>query len=68
MAQEYPTDVEFPTPPTNVVNFGDAVDFPLLFGALLVVFATATLLHVLVVSVARRRREVGLLKALGFCC
>jgi ABC-type antimicrobial peptide transport system permease subunit len=26
----------------------------------------ATLLHVLVVSVVRRRREVGLLKALGF--
>jgi hypothetical protein len=66
LAREYPTDVEFPTPPTNVVNFGDAVDFPLLFGVLLVVFATTTLLHVLVVSVARRRREVGLLKALGF--
>jgi ABC-type lipoprotein release transport system permease subunit len=32
----------------------------------LIVFGIATLLHVLVVSVTRRRREVGLLKALGF--
>jgi ABC-type lipoprotein release transport system permease subunit len=66
LARQYPSDVEFPTPPTNVVNFGDAVNFPLLFGALLVVFATATLLHVLVMSVVRHRREAGLLKALGF--
>ena len=36
------------------------------FGALFVLFAAATLMHVLVVSVARRRREAGLLKALGF--
>jgi len=30
------------------------------------VFGAATLTHLLVVSVARRRREVGLLKVLGF--
>ena len=29
-------------------------------------FAAVTLVHLLVVSVARRRREAGLLKALGF--
>ena len=64
--REYPSDVNFPTPPTNLVNFGQAVNFPLIFGAILVLFGAATLLHVLVVSVTRRRREVGLLKALGF--
>ena len=42
------------------------MNFPLLFGGLLVLFAVAALMHVLVVSVARRRRETGLLKALGF--
>ncbi|MGO9214526.1 MAG: FtsX-like permease family protein [Syntrophales bacterium] len=42
------------------------MNFPLLFGLVLIVFGVATLLHVLVVSVVRRRREVGLLKALGF--
>ena len=35
-------------------------------GLVLIVFGVATLLHVLVVSVTRRRREVGLLKSLGF--
>ena len=33
---------------------------------MLAVFGVATLLHLLVVSVVRRRREMGLLKALGF--
>ena len=42
------------------------MNFPLLFGAILILFGAATLLHVLVVSVVRRRRELGLLKALGF--
>jgi len=64
--REYAFDVNYPGPPTNLVNFGQAVNFPLIFGAILVLFGAATLLHVLVVSVTRRRREVGLLKALGF--
>jgi ABC-type antimicrobial peptide transport system permease subunit len=66
LAREYPSAVSFPAPPTNLVNFGEAVNFPLLFGAILILFGAATLLHVLVVSVVRRRRELGLLKALGF--
>ena len=66
LARAYPSQVTFPVPPTNLVNFGEAVNFPLLSGGLLVLFAVATLMHVLVVSVARRRREAGLLKALGF--
>ncbi len=52
--------------PTSLVNFGEAVDFPLIFGVMLAVFGAATLAHLLVVSVARRRREIGLLKVLGF--
>jgi hypothetical protein len=55
-----------PTIPTSLVNFGEAVNFPLIVGCVLAVFGVATLLHLLVVSVVRRRREVGLLKALGF--
>jgi hypothetical protein len=66
LAREYPSQVTFPRPPTNLVNFGQAVNFPLLFGLVLLLFGVATLLHVLVVSVVRRRREVGLLRALGF--
>ena len=52
--------------PSSLVNFGEAVNFPLIFGAMLAVVGAATLAHLLVVSVARRRREIGLLKVLGF--
>ena len=33
---------------------------------MLALFGAATLTHLLVVSVSRRRREIGLLKVLGF--
>ena len=52
--------------PTNLVNFGQAVDFPLLLGVTLALFGAATLAHLLFVSVSRRRRQVALLKVLGF--
>src|SRR6202030_4196779 len=54
------------SPPISLVNFGEAVNFPLIFGAMLIVFGAATLTHLLLVSVSRRRREIGLLKVLGF--
>ena len=57
---------EGPNPPTGLVNFGEAVNFPLIFGIMLAVFGAATLAHLLVVTVGRRRQEMGLLKALGF--
>ena len=52
--------------PTSLINFGEAVNFPLIFGAMLALFGAATLAHLLVVTVSRRRREIGLLKVLGF--
>ena len=58
--------VETPLTPTTLVNFGEAVDFPLILGLILAIFGAATLAHLLIVSVGRRRREMGLLKALGF--
>ncbi len=58
--------VSRPVVPTSLVNFGEAVNFPLILGFVLALFGAATLLHLLVVSVIRRRREMGLLKALGF--
>src|SRR6202789_640475 len=66
VAKESPPSISYPVTPTNLVNFGEAVNFPLIFGLVLIVFGIATLVHVLVVSVARRRREAGLLRALGF--
>ena len=66
LARAFPSGATFPVPPTSLVNFGEAVNFPFIFGLLLILFGTATIVHVLVVSVAARRREAGLLKTLGF--
>ncbi|MGA2805121.1 MAG: FtsX-like permease family protein [Acidimicrobiales bacterium] len=52
--------------PTDLVNFGQAVNFPALLGSTLAVFGAAALAHLLFVSVARRRREVAVLKVIGF--
>lgn len=64
-AAQFPGLAYLPVKPDNLVNFGEAVNFPLILGFVLVLFGLSTLLHVLVVSVARRRRELGLLKAIG---
>jgi hypothetical protein len=55
-----------PKAPAALVSFGESANFPLFLGAVLVLWGAATLLHLLVVSVSRRRSESGLLKALGF--
>ncbi len=62
----YPGFVAVQDQPVELVNFGESVNFPLLFGGLLALFGAATMVHLLVVSVARRRTEAGLLKMLGF--
>jgi ABC-type lipoprotein release transport system permease subunit len=51
---------------SGLVNFGESVNFPLLFAIALTVFGATTLLHLLLVSVGSRRVEAGLLKVLGF--
>ncbi len=61
-----PSMAVLPVTPTSLVNFGEAVDFPLIFGAIVAIFGAGTLIHLLVVSVSRRRRETGLLKVLSF--
>ncbi len=66
LSRDYPSEVNFPHPPTDLVNFGEAVNFPLIFGLIVVLFGVATLLHMLLSSLNRRRREMGLLKSLGF--
>jgi hypothetical protein len=62
----YPSLTYQPGQPAALVNFGESVNFPLLFGVTLSLFGAATMMHLLLVSVARRRNETGLLKVLGF--
>ena len=66
LSRAYPSQINLPRPPTDLVNFGEAVNFPLIFGLIVVLFGVATLLHLLLSSLKRRRREMGLLKSLGF--
>jgi ABC-type lipoprotein release transport system permease subunit len=54
-----------PVIPAALVNFGESANFPLLLGGIVTLCGLATLGHLLVVSVARRRAENGLLRALG---
>lgn len=53
-------------PPTDVVNFGRVRSTPMILGGLLAAFAAATLLHTLLTAIGRRRRDLAILKTLGF--
>lgn len=66
LQRQFSPNLDVRSVPTDLVNFGQAVDFPLLLGLTLALFGAATLAHLLFVSVARRRRQTALLKVLGF--
>jgi hypothetical protein len=55
-----------PERPTDLVNFGRVQSLPVLLAALLGTLAVATLAHLLVTSIRRRRRDLAVLKTLGF--
>jgi ABC-type lipoprotein release transport system permease subunit len=52
--------------PADVVNFGRVEAMPLAAGSLVALVAVAMLAHLLVTSVRRRRRDLAVLKTLGF--
>jgi predicted lysophospholipase L1 biosynthesis ABC-type transport system permease subunit len=58
--------VQLPSKPNDLVNFGRVQNFPLFLAALVALLAAATLAHVLVTSIRRRRRDLAILKTLGF--
>jgi MacB-like periplasmic core domain/FtsX-like permease family len=51
---------------SDIVNFGRVRDLPQVLGGVLALFATATLIHTLVTSIRRRRRDLAILKTIGF--
>ena len=52
--------------PSDIVDFGRVRGLPLILAGLLAAIAAATLAHVLVSAVRRRRHDLAMLKALGF--
>lgn len=52
--------------PTDIVNFGRVESTPYVLGAILAALSAATLAHLLASAVRRRRRELAILKTLGF--
>ena len=52
--------------PTDILNFGRVEATPYLLGAILAMLSTATLAYLLVTAIRRRRRELAVLKTLGF--
>jgi ABC-type lipoprotein release transport system permease subunit len=58
--------VERPTTPIDVVNFGRVQQLPLLLGIALSLLALLTLVHLLLTSVRRRRRDFAVLRSIGF--
>jgi len=62
--QQY--SVLLPQRPTDLVNFGQVQNLPLLLAGLVGLLAVATLAHTLATSIRRRRRDFAILKMLGF--
>jgi ABC-type lipoprotein release transport system permease subunit len=58
--------VSAPDKPVDLVNFGRVQSLPLVLAALLGTLAVATLAHLMVTSIRRRRRDLAVLKTLGF--
>jgi hypothetical protein len=52
--------------PANVVSLADIAGLPVLLSGLLALIAAGTLAHTLISSTHRRRRDLAILKALGF--
>jgi putative ABC transport system permease protein len=52
--------------PANVVSLADIAGLPILLSGLLALIALGTLAHMLVSSTRRRRRDLAVLKTLGF--
>jgi hypothetical protein len=61
-----PYAISGPPTPADLVNFGQLQDLPLLLSLALGLLALLTITHLLLTSVHRRRRDLAVLRALGF--
>ena len=66
LKQQFPGVVLPAVPPPEVRNLRGVNGLPLALALLLALLATGTVAHTLITSVRRRRRELAILKAVGF--
>jgi hypothetical protein len=66
VARAGPFIVHGPATPTDLVSFGGVRNLPMLLGLALSGLALATIAHLLITSVRRRRRDFAILRILGF--
>jgi hypothetical protein len=66
LKQQFPGAVLPAVPPPEIRNLQGVSGLPLALALLLTLLATGTIAHSLVTSVRRRRRELAILKTLGF--
>jgi hypothetical protein len=66
LKQQFPGAVLPAIPPPEVRNLQGVSDLPLVLALLLALLAIGTVAHTLVTSVRRRRRELAILKTVGF--
>lgn len=59
-------NVTSPAPPTDLVDFGHVGYLPFALGGILAGLAVLTLGHLLFTSIRRRRRDIAIMKTLGF--
>jgi ABC-type lipoprotein release transport system permease subunit len=61
-----PYAVDGPASPADVINFGQVQNLPLILGGSFGTLALLTIAHLLITSVRRRRRDIAVLRAVGF--
>lgn len=61
-----PYAVDGPASPADLINFGQVENLPLILGGSFGVLALLTITHLLITSVRRRRRDIAVLRAVGF--
>src|SRR5262249_38072587 len=66
LKQQFPGTVLSPTPPPEVRDLSGATSLPLALACVLMLLRCGTIAHTLLPSVRQRRRELAVLKTLGF--
>ena len=66
LKQQFPGTVLSAVPPPEVRDLSGATDLPFALAFVLMLLACATIAHTLLISVRQRRRELAILKTLGF--